>query len=142
MIKSKTKKSKKFKIKRKSNVVSDIFKELTYDLVSDDENLDYNKDIARRKYIDFDLISKLPKLVKKPKLHPTMESKLDSNISMSKRGKKNKTLILNKLIKDDIGGRIIYYDYYKNRSNMMTKTIRQISEYENIAKSKSLKWTA
>jgi len=35
-----------------------------------------------------------------------------------------------------------YYDYYKNRSNMMTKTIRQISEYENIAKSKSLKWTA
>ena len=35
-----------------------------------------------------------------------------------------------------------YYDYYKNSSDMMAKTIQQISEYEVIAKSKSLKWTA
>jgi len=34
-----------------------------------------------------------------------------------------------------------YYDYYKNGNNMMAKTIQQIGEYENIAKSKSLKWT-
>jgi CDP-glucose 4,6-dehydratase len=35
-----------------------------------------------------------------------------------------------------------YYDHYKNSGNMIAKTIQQISEYENIAKSKSLKWTA
>jgi CDP-glucose 4,6-dehydratase len=35
-----------------------------------------------------------------------------------------------------------YYDYYKNSGDMMVKTIKQISEYENIAKFKSLKWTA
>lgn len=34
-----------------------------------------------------------------------------------------------------------YYDHYKNNSDMMIKTIKQISEYEQIAKSKSLKWT-
>ena len=34
-----------------------------------------------------------------------------------------------------------YYDYYKNSGNIMTVTIKQISEYENIAKSKLLKWT-
>ena len=34
-----------------------------------------------------------------------------------------------------------YYDFYKNGVNMMDKTIQQISEYENIAKSKDLKWT-
>jgi CDP-glucose 4,6-dehydratase len=35
-----------------------------------------------------------------------------------------------------------YYDHYQNNEDMMAKTIQQISEYENIAKSKSLKWTA
>ena len=35
-----------------------------------------------------------------------------------------------------------YYDHYKNNGDMMTKTIKQIGEYEEIAKSKSLKWTA
>ena len=35
-----------------------------------------------------------------------------------------------------------YYDYYKNSSDMMAKTIRQIGEYEIIAKSRLLKWTA
>jgi CDP-glucose 4,6-dehydratase len=34
-----------------------------------------------------------------------------------------------------------YYDYYQNSADMMIKTIKQIGEYENIAKSKSLKWT-
>jgi CDP-glucose 4,6-dehydratase len=34
-----------------------------------------------------------------------------------------------------------YYDYYQSDMNMMQQTIRQIGEYENIAKSKSLKWT-
>jgi len=35
-----------------------------------------------------------------------------------------------------------YYDHYQDNEDMMAKTIQQISEYENIAKSKSLKWTA
>ena len=35
-----------------------------------------------------------------------------------------------------------YYDYYKNNNEMMQQTIQQIDKYENIAKSKSLKWTA
>ena len=35
-----------------------------------------------------------------------------------------------------------YYDHYKNGGDMTAKTIQQIGEYENIAKSKSLKWTA
>ncbi len=35
-----------------------------------------------------------------------------------------------------------YYNYYQNGMDMMQLTIRQINEYENIAKSKSLKWTA
>jgi len=35
-----------------------------------------------------------------------------------------------------------YYGYYKSYSDMLQQTIHQISEYENIAKSKSLKWTA
>ena len=35
-----------------------------------------------------------------------------------------------------------YYNYYKNNGDMMQQTIHQIGEYENIAKSKSLKWTA
>jgi len=35
-----------------------------------------------------------------------------------------------------------YYEYYENGGDMLTKTIWQIGEYENIAKSKSLKWTA
>ena len=34
-----------------------------------------------------------------------------------------------------------YYDHYKNGGDMMAKTIQQIGEYENIAKSKLLKWT-
>mgnify|MGYP006076119379 CR=1 FL=1 len=34
-----------------------------------------------------------------------------------------------------------YYNFYKNDTNMMDKTIQQISEYENIAKSKALIWT-
>lgn len=35
-----------------------------------------------------------------------------------------------------------YYSYYKGDSDMMQQTIYQIGEYENIAKSKLLKWTA
>jgi CDP-glucose 4,6-dehydratase len=35
-----------------------------------------------------------------------------------------------------------YYDYYKNNGNMMAKTINQIVRYEEIAKTKLLKWTA
>jgi len=35
-----------------------------------------------------------------------------------------------------------YYNYYKNNGDMMQQTIHQIGEYENIAKSKLLKWTA
>ena len=35
-----------------------------------------------------------------------------------------------------------YYNYYKNNGDIMQQTIQQISEYENIAKLKSLKWTA
>jgi len=35
-----------------------------------------------------------------------------------------------------------YYDHYQDNEDMIAKTIQQISEYENIAKSKSLKWTA
>ena len=35
-----------------------------------------------------------------------------------------------------------YYDHYQNNENMIQQTIQQIGEYENIAKSKSLKWTA
>ena len=35
-----------------------------------------------------------------------------------------------------------YYDHYQNNEDMMAKTIQQISGYENIAKSKLLKWTA
>jgi len=34
-----------------------------------------------------------------------------------------------------------YYSYYKSNSDMMRCTIQQIDEYENIAKSKLLKWT-
>ena len=34
-----------------------------------------------------------------------------------------------------------YYNFYKNLENMSTVTLKQISEYENIAKSKALKWT-
>jgi CDP-glucose 4,6-dehydratase len=34
-----------------------------------------------------------------------------------------------------------YYNHYKNRDNMITVTIKQISEYESIAKSKALRWT-
>jgi CDP-glucose 4,6-dehydratase len=34
-----------------------------------------------------------------------------------------------------------YYDYYKNNGDMMLRTTRQIGEYANIAKSKSLTWT-
>ena len=35
-----------------------------------------------------------------------------------------------------------YYSYYKRDEDMMQFTIQQIREYENIAKSKLLKWTA
>jgi CDP-glucose 4,6-dehydratase len=35
-----------------------------------------------------------------------------------------------------------YYVYYRGDEDMMQQTIHQIGEYENIAKSKSLKWTA
>ena len=35
-----------------------------------------------------------------------------------------------------------YYSHYKSDADMMQQTIYQIDEYENIAKSKSLKWTA
>jgi CDP-glucose 4,6-dehydratase len=34
-----------------------------------------------------------------------------------------------------------YYGHYKNCDNMMVVTIKQIFEYENIAKSKGLRWT-
>ncbi len=34
-----------------------------------------------------------------------------------------------------------YYDFYKRSISMFDKTIQQISEYENIAKEKGLKWT-
>jgi len=34
-----------------------------------------------------------------------------------------------------------YYNHYKNRDNMLTVTRNQILEYENIAKSKVLRWT-
>jgi CDP-glucose 4,6-dehydratase len=34
-----------------------------------------------------------------------------------------------------------YYSYYKNGSEMLEKTIHQISEYEKIARSKALIWT-
>jgi CDP-glucose 4,6-dehydratase len=34
-----------------------------------------------------------------------------------------------------------YYSYYKGDTDMMQKTIQQIGEYENIAKSRLLKWT-
>ena len=35
-----------------------------------------------------------------------------------------------------------YYEYYENGGDMLTKTIWQIGEYEIIAKSRLLKWTA
>ena len=35
-----------------------------------------------------------------------------------------------------------YYDYYKNKDkSILDKTMEQISEYENMAKEKALKWT-
>ena len=34
-----------------------------------------------------------------------------------------------------------YYDFYKTNNSILDKTIDQISEYENIAKYKRLKWT-
>ena len=34
-----------------------------------------------------------------------------------------------------------YYDFYKTNNSILDKTIDQISEYENIAKYKGLKWT-
>lgn len=34
-----------------------------------------------------------------------------------------------------------YYDFYKSDKNILDKTINQISEYENMAKDKGLKWT-
>ncbi len=35
-----------------------------------------------------------------------------------------------------------YYDYYQQQDSMLSKTLSQISEYENSAKAKNLKWTA
>jgi len=34
-----------------------------------------------------------------------------------------------------------YYDFYKNKEDMLTKTLNQISEYENMAEDKNLLWT-
>ena len=34
-----------------------------------------------------------------------------------------------------------YFDFYKNDKNMFDKTNEQITEYENMAKEKGLKWT-
>lgn len=34
-----------------------------------------------------------------------------------------------------------YYDFYNSKINMLNKTLKQISEYENTAKNKKLKWT-
>ena len=34
-----------------------------------------------------------------------------------------------------------YYNYYKNKKNILDKTLSQISEYESIAKKKGLAWT-
>jgi len=34
-----------------------------------------------------------------------------------------------------------YYDFYNSKINMLDKTLKQITEYENIAKNKKLKWT-
>ncbi|NOX16373.1 MAG: CDP-glucose 4,6-dehydratase [Epsilonproteobacteria bacterium] len=34
-----------------------------------------------------------------------------------------------------------YYDFYKNNSNILEKTLEQISEYESTAKNRELKWT-
>ena len=34
-----------------------------------------------------------------------------------------------------------YYDFYKTDKNILDKTLEQISEYENMAKNKGLKWT-
>lgn len=34
-----------------------------------------------------------------------------------------------------------YYDFYKSEKNILDKTLEQISEYENMAKEKALKWT-
>lgn len=34
-----------------------------------------------------------------------------------------------------------YFDFYKTDANILDKTIEQITEYENIAKQKGLKWT-
>ena len=34
-----------------------------------------------------------------------------------------------------------YYDFYKSDKDMFDKTIKQISEYEDIANKKKLEWT-
>ena len=33
-----------------------------------------------------------------------------------------------------------YYDFYNTKTNMLDKTLKQITEYENIAKQEGLKW--
>ena len=34
-----------------------------------------------------------------------------------------------------------YFDFYKTRINMLDKTIEQIEEYEDMGRSKGLRWT-